>query len=78
MNVFIGHKPDRQHIQALLACKSQNESLVALFEAKLEEVKLALLQADDMSRVYKLQGQASVLKDFLDAVEKSSEVLERL
>jgi len=79
MKIFIGQKPDRQHMQALIRCKLQeNEPLLALFKTKLEEIKLSLVVVEEQHRLYRLQGQAQALSDFLEAVEKSSEVFERI
>lgn len=79
MKIFVGQKPDRQHMQALMRCKlPENEALVALFRAKLDEAKTSLTQADEPHRIYRLQGRAEVLADFLEAVEKSSEVFDRI
>ena len=77
MSIFIGHKPSRQHIQALHACKLNNSALLELFEKCLEETKDALIKADETVRIHRLQGQAKVLQEFLEAVEKSPEILER-
>ncbi len=49
-----------------------------LFKTKLEETRNSLMVAEEPHRVYRLQGQAQVLTDFLEAVEKSSEVLDRI
>lgn len=79
MKVFVGPKPDRQQIQALMRCKlPDSEPLLALFRARLEEAKQALMVADDPVRLHRLQGRAEVLADFLEAVEKSSEVFDRV
>lgn len=78
MNIFIGHKPNRQHIQALHNCKLGNEKLVELMKTVLEDTKQGLMVAEDSTRLYRLQGQAKAIQEFLDAIEKSSEVLERL
>ena len=79
MKIFVGQKPDRQHMQALIRCKLQeNEALLALFRAKLDETKVSLMQAEEPHRLYRLQGQAQVLSDFLEAVEKSPEVFDRI
>lgn len=79
MKVFIGHKPDRKHIQALMRCKlPENESLLSLFRVRLEEVKTALVVADDLVKIHRLQGRAEVLQDFLDAVEASHEIFDRV
>jgi hypothetical protein len=79
MKIFVGHKPDRKHIQALTRCKHpENEALLDLFKTKLDEVKTALILAEDPVRIHRLQGRAEALTDFLEAVEKSQEVLARL
>ena len=66
-------------MQALARCKlPENENLLALFRAKLEETKAALLETEEPARIYRLQGRAKVLAEFLEAVEKSQEVLDRL
>lgn len=79
MNVFVGGKPDRKHIQALTRCKQpEHEQLLALFRVKLSEAQAALLVADDLVRIHRLQGRAEALADFLDAVEKSYEILDRV
>ncbi|MEL0015225.1 MAG: hypothetical protein VW715_08420 [Rhodospirillales bacterium] len=75
--MFLGHNTDRQHVQALWDCKQRDDKLLDLFAKQLDEVKNLLIAADDTDRILRLQGQASVLRDFLDAVEKSQEVLER-
>lgn len=77
--MFIGHKPKKQQLTALSRCRlPENQALLELFEAKLDEVRDSLITADDQILVYRLQGKAAVLKEFLEAVEKSQEVLGRL
>jgi len=78
MNMFLGHRSKRQHIQALYDCHNRDDKIVDLFQKKLEEVKDQLVAAEDEQRIRQLQGQASVLKDFLEAIEKSGEVLARI
>jgi hypothetical protein len=51
--------------------------LVELMEATLSDVKESLTQADEPIRVHRLQGKAIVLKDFLELVEKASQILAR-
>lgn len=66
-------------MQALYRCKHpDNEALLDLFRSKLDEVKTSLIQAEDAVRIHRLQGRAEVLTDFLEAVEKSREILDRL
>ena len=79
MKIFIGQKPDRQHMFALQRCKlDENGALLDLFRKKLEETKESLMFADDPVRIHRLQGRAEVLSDFLEAVEKSSEIFDRV
>ena len=79
MKIFIGQKPDRQHMQALNRCRlDENGALLDLFRKKLEETKQSLIIADDLVRIHRLQGRAEVLSDFLEAVEKSPEIFDRV
>lgn len=78
MKIFIGQKPDRQQVQALHRCKLENSALLELFRKKLEETKESLILADDLVRIHRLQGRAEVLSDFLEAVEKSPEIFDRV
>jgi hypothetical protein len=77
MSIFLGPKPDRQHMQALNRCKLENPALLDLIRQRLEDTKRSLILADDTVRIHRLQGRAEVLMDFLEAVEKSPEILER-
>ena len=79
MKIFVGQKPDPQHMQALVRCKlGENGALLDLFRKKLEETKNSLVVADDLVKLHRLQGRAEVLSDFLEAVEKSSEIFDRV
>lgn len=79
MKLFVGLKPTRSQMQAFLRCKQpESEKLLEVFKERLEETKTALIYADDPVRISRLQGRAEVLADFLETVEKSSEILERL
>jgi len=53
-------------------------NLIGLVKQELEAAEAALVKADDLPRIYRLQGKASVLKDLVDAVEASSEKLSRI
>lgn len=77
MSIFLGPKPDRQHMQALNRCKLENPELLDLIRQRLEDTKRSLIMADEQVRMHRLQGRAEVLMDFLEAVEKSPEILER-
>jgi hypothetical protein len=77
MNLFLSSRPDRQHITALLKCRG-SEDLLAVFRAKLDETKAALVVADDMVKLHRLQGRAEALQDFLEAVKEAPSILERL
>ena len=77
MNLFLSSRPDRQHITALLKCPG-SEDLLAVFRAKLDETKAALVVADDMVKLHRLQGRAEALQDFLEAVKEAPSILEPL
>ena len=77
MSMFIGHKPNKQHLQALRRCKEDN-MFVELLNQKLDELYKSLTTAEEQVAIYRTQGKISVLKDLLDGAEKSREVLERL
>lgn len=78
MSLFIRYKPEKQQLMALARCKSpENKALIELFETALGDVIEALVVADDQTTINRLQGKASVLKEFLIAVEESQGVLER-
>jgi hypothetical protein len=79
MKIFVGSKPTKQQMQALQRCKlPESETLLNIFRDRLEETKTALIHADDATRISRLQGRAETLSDFLEAVERSSEIHERL
>lgn len=75
MSVFT--TSDRQQLQALARCKTEMQPLLKLFEKSLDEVKTALVRTDDTEYFRRLQGKASVLEDFLKAVDDAPLVLER-
>jgi flagellar hook-basal body complex protein FliE len=77
MSMFLGHKPNKQHLQALRRCK-EDQQFVELLNQKLDELYKSITTADEQVTIYRTQGKISVLKDLLDAAEKSREVLERL
>jgi len=79
MNLFLENRPDRKYVQALNKCRlPENEGLIQLFKHKLDETKASLVTADEEHLIRRLQGRARVLQDFLEAVEESSSILERL
>ena len=66
-------------MQALSRCKlPENEALLDLMRKTLHEIKSRLVEAEQPARISQLQGQAKLIIDFLDAVEKSQEILTRL
>lgn len=78
MNMFLGNKPEKRHVQALYRTSADDmRNLVELMALKLDETKDSLVTATDTQQIHRLQGKAAVLKEFLEAIEKSSEVLER-
>lgn len=78
MSIFLDSKSEKKHVQALNRCRGEDmRNLVELIALKLEETKDSLVIATDTQHIHRLQGKASVLKEFLEAVNKSQEVLER-
>jgi hypothetical protein len=68
MKIFIGQKPDRQHMFALQRCKlDENGALLDLFRKKLEQTKDALVLAEDSVLIHRLQGRDVVLAYFLES-----------
>jgi hypothetical protein len=64
---------------ALQRCKlDENGALLDLFRKKLEQTKDALVLAEDSVLIHRLQGRAEVLADFLESVEKSTGILDRV
>jgi hypothetical protein len=79
MKIFIGNKPTKRHLEALLRCRQEgSEALMELFRNALEETKNSLVIADDAVRIHRLQGRAETLSDFIEAVEKSPDILARV
>ena len=76
MSNFLGHKPDSQHVRALYQCRDGR--LVEVFKAKLAEIQDSLVKATDTVTIHRLQGKALLITEFLEAVEKSPEMLERI
>ena len=78
MNLFLSAKTERKQIEALNRCRLPELShLVALFKELEDETLRSLAKADDSARIYRLQGRAEALTDFLEAVEQAASVLER-
>lgn len=77
MSVFMGHKPDRQELQALVRTNN-DKILVELLRRRLEKLKDDLSTAVETPQIYRLQGKISVLNDFLESLNKANEVLERI
>ena len=75
MSNFFGPRPDKQHVRVLYECR--NSRLPEVFEAKLAEIQDSLVKASDTVTIHRLQGKALLIKEFLEAVEKSPEMLER-
>jgi hypothetical protein len=80
MNRFLSKPADFQHIQALNRCKQEgaNGTVQGLFLKTLESIKDKLVIAETATEVQRLQGQANLIIDFLDAIERSTEILEKL
>lgn len=78
MNIFLDGRSDRKAVAALMKCRhAENEGLLSLFKQLLEDTKTSLVEADG-DHFRRLQGRAKVLQDFLEAVEKSPQIYERL
>lgn len=78
MSIFLTGQTDKQELQALVNCRNpDSKALLKLFQKLIDDTMLALVKADELVRVHRLQGRAEVLKDFLEAVEKAPSVLER-
>lgn len=75
MSLF--NRATKQEYHALLACRDQGV-LLSLFQKLLTETQRDLTVADDTTQIHRLQGRALFIKDFLEAVEESPRVLERL
>lgn len=79
MNIVLGHKPTRQELMALTRLRQpEHAALVELLKARLEEVKTSLVSTENLDQLRRNQGAARWAQDFLEAIEKSPEVLERL
>lgn len=79
MNTILGNKPSRQELTALLRLRSpEGAALVELLRVRLDSHKSALISADSPEQFRRLQGAARVLQDFLEAIDQSPEILERL
>ena len=76
MSMFIGHKPERQELQALSRVH-EDKILLKLFESRLKDLYESLSTATDEHIIFRLQGKISVLKELLEAAKKSREVLQR-
>ena len=79
MNIILGTKPTRQELTALSRLRQpEHAALAELIRSRLDDIKDTLVGTSDLDHLRRLQGQARVMLDFLDAIEKSPEVLERL
>jgi len=78
MNIFLDGRSDRKAVSALVRCRHpENEGLLSLFKQLLDDTKTSLVEADG-DHFRRLQGRAKVLQDFLEAVEKSPSIIERM
>lgn len=76
MNIFLGNKTEAKYLQALFSCRS-NQNLVELVTLKLDEIKDSLVTVTDAQQIHRLQGKAAVLKEFLEAIDKSQDLMKR-
>jgi len=69
---------DEKVLASLLRMKAaEMEPLLTFFKKSLEQTKTALIRAEG-DTVARLQGRAGVLQEFLEAVETSASVLEKV
>lgn len=76
MSLFITHDVDRQELMALVRLR-EDKALVELLRSRIAKLYENLSTASDVEQIYRLQGKVAVMKEFLTAIEKSREVLER-
>lgn len=68
-----------QQLTAVLRCRGEDLSpLTGMFEEALDATMKTLVMAIDPSVIYRLQGRAQVLKDFLELVNTGDKILHRL
>jgi hypothetical protein len=78
MNLFLAGQTERKYLEALNKCRfPELENLLLLFKEKELETLRSLAEADESARIYRLQGRAKVLNDFLEAVQQAASILER-
>jgi hypothetical protein len=78
MNLFLPSNSERKDLEALNKCNlPELANLVKLFEKLEMDTLRAVAKADESARIYRLQGRAEVLTDFLEAVKEAASVLER-
>jgi len=78
MNLFLSSQTERKEAEALNKCRATElTGLIQLFERLEMETLRSLAKADTSDRIFRLQGRAEVLKDFIDAVDNASSILER-
>lgn len=80
MNIFIGTKPNPQHIQTLMDCKRTDTGmkLIGILKEAVASYKDSLVAADEPVRIHRLQGSVKCLEELIDAIEISGDVMERL
>lgn len=72
------NQADKQVFVALAKLKyPEMRALLEFFKNLAEETDVALRRASD-DNLYRLQGRAQFLEEFLTAVEQSAEVIERM
>lgn len=55
----------------------QGVALLNRLRSELEGTHAQLVKADEMARIYRLQGRAAVLQEILNAAEKAHDLLTR-
>ena len=54
---------------------AEMKPLLECIQSELDAARAQLAKADDLPRIYRLQGRVAVLEDFLQAVEKAPSIL---
>lgn len=71
-------KLEPQHLEVLQRCRSAEFApVVEVFRLIHTQTLSALTKADDATALYRLQGRAAVIDDFLQTLEKAPDLLRR-
>ena len=71
-------KLEPQHLEVLQRCRSAEFApVVEVFRLIHSQTLSALTKADDATALYRLQGRAAAIDDFLQTLEKAPDLLRR-